>query len=750
MPPFRTLLVAVLALSLAIGAAATDCASGSDNTGKTCPPNDNNGPCPTGCEGSSSGTDEAAVACTQDPHDTGFGVSQPAGTATIYAESAPLAQPTTLTSTGGTLALTLTVETMTLDATMFSVTTRGYCLDGVCTAVGPTLRINPGDTLEITLVNTLGDEVELGTLNALRTPNHTNVHTHGLHIDPAVDNVMIAAAPGETLVYTYEIPSDHMAGTHWYHSHRHGASALQVMGGLVGAIIVEPADASALPASYTAMDEHLVELTHFSLCSNNPTSDPFRIVDYQELRGTINDQMSLDAVVGADAITDVYLTNGQFQPTLTVAPGAWTRLEVLNAVGDTYVELELRSEVVLGGTGLATGCEMMLQALDGVFLNSGARSVDVVLLAPASRASVAVKCTGATTVYLQSSPNNRAADYEAGYLQNLLTIEVAGDSVTMNAPAWGAADVPRPLYLQDLQGLTPTNTWEIGVEQTAIVGGGAWVGVGTDCALESGGRDDEAAGGSSDPNTYGSCPYIAFGYPESETEGRAMERYPFRHIGRACDVEDLVIQGRGATPHPMHIHVNHFQIVEVDRIGGWGEIGDWRDTMPALTGAAKVRYVLDGYGGNIMVHCHFLYHEDLGMMDRIWVEPKDSACPRCTAACTACDTDPFVCHITGSYAFAAYDDAYPSIPQTCTSLTTGAQTVDSGVSYTSGDLVGGTAAPVAAPVATPVAAPVPAATDAPAVSNEESSGAVSTAGRVGRAVFAVVTSAALAAVLFAA
>jgi hypothetical protein len=45
---------------------------------------------------------------------------------------------------------------------------------------------------------------------------------------------------------------------------------------------------------------------------------------------------------------DVYLTNGLYQPSLAVAPGAWTRMEVVNAVGDTYLELEVRTGVALG------------------------------------------------------------------------------------------------------------------------------------------------------------------------------------------------------------------------------------------------------------------------------------------------------------------------------------------------------------------------------------------------------------------
>jgi hypothetical protein len=100
-----------------------------------------------------------------------------------------------------------------------------------------------------------------------------------------------------------------------------------------------------------------------------------------------------------------------------------------------------------------------------------------------------------------------------------------------------------------------------------------------------------------------------------------------------------VIQGRGATGHPIHIHVNHFQVVAAPdgkkcdetskAYSVWGEVGDWRDTIPALSGTTQVRYVLDRYGGSIMLHCHFLYHEDMGMMDRIWAGPD---VPSCTAS----------------------------------------------------------------------------------------------------------------------
>ena len=54
------------------------------------------------------------------------------------------------------------------------------------------------------------------------------------------------------------------------------------MGGLVGAIVVD--SAVDMPDAFTAMTPHLLVLTHISMCSCNPTTDPFRIISYFDLR----------------------------------------------------------------------------------------------------------------------------------------------------------------------------------------------------------------------------------------------------------------------------------------------------------------------------------------------------------------------------------------------------------------------------------------------------------------------------------
>ncbi len=76
--------------------------------------------------------------------------------------------------------------------------------------VGPTLRARPGDTLRITLVNDLPpDDADMHhVMNTIGDLNHTNLHTHGLHVSPAghSDNVLLDIAPGQTFEYEIKIP----------------------------------------------------------------------------------------------------------------------------------------------------------------------------------------------------------------------------------------------------------------------------------------------------------------------------------------------------------------------------------------------------------------------------------------------------------------------------------------------------------------------------------------------------------------
>lgn len=111
--------------------------------------------------------------------------------------------------------------------------------------VGPTVRILPGQLLRMNLINNLpGDDPSCQANQDMSIPhcfNSTNLHTHGWHVSPTgnSDNVLLDLGPGTNLDYEYYLPKDHPAGTFWYHSHRHGSTALQVSSGMAGVLIVE-------------------------------------------------------------------------------------------------------------------------------------------------------------------------------------------------------------------------------------------------------------------------------------------------------------------------------------------------------------------------------------------------------------------------------------------------------------------------------------------------------------------------------
>jgi len=236
-----------------------------------------------------------------------------------------------------------------------------------------------------------------------------------------------------------------------------------------------------------------------------------------------------------------------------------------------------------------------------------------------------------------------------------------------------------------MQSTTASATWELGVEQTGVTSPASyWIGIGKNCTLECGGRN--CGSEQPDPNAFGECKYEPFG-------GTSLA---YRHTGVVCGVVDLVINGRGRTAHPIHIHVNHFQLISVYdssgkdhpdlKDGGWGAVGDWRDTIPAWAGRTTVRYALDHYGGAVMVHCHFLTHEDMGMMARFWVNNSESASACVTSGGGDTGTSFTTCTDVPSDAYIA---SPPSYTRTCGATTTGATTstaaATTGADSTAGD-----------------------------------------------------------------
>lgn len=176
-------------------------------------------------------------------------------------------------------------------------------------APGPELRVRQGDQVLVTLKN---NDIAAGV----------TIHWHGIAVPNAMDGVagvtQDAVRPGESFTYRF-IASE--AGTYWYHSHQ--SSSEQVLRGLYGMLVVEPA-----PAPHDDRD-YAIDLRDWA-------SDPSCFSNCDKLL-TINGKA------------------GPLQ--LAAAPGELVRLRLLNSGQDLH-------EPVLLGT------QATVVALDGHDLNA--------------------------------------------------------------------------------------------------------------------------------------------------------------------------------------------------------------------------------------------------------------------------------------------------------------------------------------------------------------------------------------------
>jgi FtsP/CotA-like multicopper oxidase with cupredoxin domain len=197
------------------------------------------------------------------------------------------------------------------------------------TIPGPMLRLRPGDTLRLKLINNLPPEAG-GPPMDINMPhdfNFTNLHTHGLHVSPKQnvngtmsDNVLIEVEPGASQQYEIHIPEDHPDGTYWYHPHKHGSAAVQFMGGMAGALIIEGATDDFL-ADHGIKDEQTLIL--------------------QQIR--VNAAGVVEFVnAGSFLAPPMFTLNGQLQPTLTIRPGEIQRWRFIHAGMSEHSPLELR------------------------------------------------------------------------------------------------------------------------------------------------------------------------------------------------------------------------------------------------------------------------------------------------------------------------------------------------------------------------------------------------------------------------
>jgi FtsP/CotA-like multicopper oxidase with cupredoxin domain len=483
---------------------------------------------------------------------------------------------------------------------------------------GPTLFVGVGETVKLKLVNNLlkvtaNNEDVPGECydpppnsmdvfpNCFHGLNTTNMHYHGTHIHPdaPADDVLLAIGPKttesdppQTFDYEFSVHSNQSPGTHWYHPHKHGATAIQVMNGMAGALII--------PGDFPGIDE-----------ISNAKDFVFVL---QQIQADLN-------LHGPDPQfnTKPILINGFINPTVVMRAREVQRWRVVGAMiqANAIRSLQWREKGQPGQTHDIAGYPI---ALDGVqFTGPLPPATNEVIIAPGNRAD-----------FLLQAPATPGKTYEL--IAGDLKLDVAED------------------VAEDVEGDRPVVTVKIveddGTEYVkTLPTGNLWQGEGelpvylkpiTDQELENEEGNSRSRilifSMSKGPGPSGG-PAQFFIDGDQFEPGRTDQCMV---LGTA---EEWTIYNASVVAHPFHIHVNPYFVTEIrDPNGTLGlKAGHWHDTilLPPMKqvgdkiepGYVVIRHRFVDFTGAFVLHCHILGHEDRGMMQRVEVVEAESICP---------------------------------------------------------------------------------------------------------------------------
>ncbi|MFP5274747.1 multicopper oxidase family protein [Coleofasciculus sp.] len=408
-----------------------------------------------------------------------------------------------------------------------------------------------------------GDSVRIQFSNNL--PEATNLHYHGLHVSPTgnADNVFLEIPSGEQLTYEFTIPQNHPAGTFWYHPHLHGLVAKQVSWGMGGLFIVR-GELDQIPEIEAAQEELLV-IQDFGLDSGGQVITPHPM---EQMHGREGQLITI---------------NGNVNPTLSIPSGGLLRLRIANASPSRFYRLSLEEH------------PFYLIATEGGSISEPVEQQEL-LLTPGQRVEVLVSGEREPGEYrLLNQPYNR------------------GSMGMMGGGMMGRGRMGRGMMGRGMMGRGQTND-SGNVEVLAT--------------LRYNGQVEPL------PLPKRLIPVDAL--PEPET----TRRFTFSHgmapgqgmvfliNGKTFDhqridtqvqlntVEDWELVNTGMMDHPIHLHTNHFQVI--DRNGQPEPYRAWRDTvLVPVGGTVRIRVRFTDFPGKTVYHCHILDHEDLGMMGTI-------------------------------------------------------------------------------------------------------------------------------------
>jgi FtsP/CotA-like multicopper oxidase with cupredoxin domain len=384
-------------------------------------------------------------------------------------------------------------------------------------------------------------------------------------------------------------------GTHWYHAHKHGSTALNVFNGMAGVFVIEGYYDDALAKIYPDLKktEKVLIVQQFSDLPN----------------------LERRSRTGQHRL----FVNGQLKPTITMRKGEIQLWRLVNATVKAVTTLQPFDQK----QGKAP--EVQQTAQDGVqfhyvnykkqpllgsLLSAAARPN---FFAPGNRIDILVKAPD-----VEDSWDLKAFDSTNGLTFPLVTLTVKGDGAPMELPT--ESNYPAfPSFLEDID-VNNIRIWR---------------------KVEFGWESGRQFAGPS--NATGAAAQLAI-------DGKQFGESKYDQTMVLGDSEEWKLTNRTSMiAHPFHIHVNPFQVVEIyDPAAPENRYKPeknfvWQDTIAippsVLDGSGNVakdeqgreqlgyvviRHRFVDFPGSYVLHCHMLAHEDRGMMQLVRVIPRET------------------------------------------------------------------------------------------------------------------------------
>jgi FtsP/CotA-like multicopper oxidase with cupredoxin domain len=525
--------------------------------------------------------------------------------------------------------------------------------------MGPTLRVTPGQSLWIKLRNNMtsdGDDDNDGENGKMGPPDvsvedywrmlqkpgekikyqfykksvddpskmvvdeanlphdfdSTNLHLHGLDIevhmfdpvgttDPTAPHVKID--PGQCYCYRFNVPQDHPGGLYWYHPHVHGSTAIQMWSGMLGLLYVDgPLEAELAEYGITQSEEFVIW-------------DPaFRQVD--DHNGTKHNLEVDEFLMGQTTLSKIhpFLVNGKVTPNFDVA-GVGDVLHLRTLVG--IVENENTFIVYKEGDEHLHWDEAAIPfwviASDGVTY-SKPRKKNILVMAGGQREEILLQFDepGRYVISQQGIQGMQFFDmWGHPHDQILATITVGTGTAPPTTKSSSSSSSQRLNTPISEMTFTPGYKEEDKIQAHDIVK--------TENIVFSMGANRNQAP-----------------FPQYFVNGRPFHPDEIRFRAHPGEAVEYVLINANHNVHPFHIHVNRFQIQEMgselstERYPVLSALLDhdptiWRDiVIVPPNGRARIWvHYKSNYTGKTVLHCHFLAHEDTGMMSTIFIGDED-------------------------------------------------------------------------------------------------------------------------------